>query len=664
MAVKVPVNTKIEAQEKVKSKSRAVERTVNGEVPFTFLEEFTGGYLATVVRSRDTMSFIYDVARHIYEYIYQEKEKSPDILVNYIEHLRMVTMDLSEAGIGRKDFLDAMQKESDRMGLSQNDAVSAAAGLLIDHTISNLTSPTNNKTFLPGYNERTSSWRSNYGAIYEQLLGYGCMTNADIRKEFPGSYVIINIFSGHFLEPSLDTMHPVMDRFNYLHSLRTVGDDRSIHKGKALSKHELIINFFLDPAYTQIPSSLSQKIRIWNHPVSKQMLEVVYSFSETTASGVTHPVESVAKIYTPTLPEANSFYIRSMLEDGKEPSELISEYYRSISTRSRSISHISLDKFPDLGGMDLFKRKVETYIKYAENAGSTKRGRSILLVGVQGAGKTMSAMYTAKRLGRDLYRFDISRVLSGLQGSSEQNMDTELALLENLGDIVLLIDEVEKIFGGVVSSHATDGGVLLRVMEKVLHFLEGNKSNLFIIMTANNIKNLPAELTRTGRVDSIMFVDFPSQEELANIINIHAQNELGDRLKLSKDECDKLAEMLLGRCPYNGADVREIFRYVSDKAILTGEDPTLSDIVEGFIDVQPNYEKHKEKIEEVRENGLKLYEPASSRSEGYVKHRTAVVENLRDKAASIKDKHLKQEFEKILGRKKDIDTGNDIDNWS
>ena len=158
MAVKVPVNTKIEAQEKVKSKSRAVERTVNGEVPFTFLEEFTGGYLATVVRSRDTMSFIYDVARHIYEYIYQEKEKSPDILVNYIEHLRMVTMDLSEAGIGREDFLDAMQKESDRMGLSQNDAVSAAAGLLIDHTNSNLTSPTNNKTFLPGYNERTSSW--------------------------------------------------------------------------------------------------------------------------------------------------------------------------------------------------------------------------------------------------------------------------------------------------------------------------------------------------------------------------------------------------------------------------------------------------------------------------------------------------------------------------
>jgi len=145
--------------------------------------------------------------------------------------------------------------------------------------------------------------------------------------------------------------------------------------------------------------------------------------------------------------------------------------------------------------------------------------KGLLLLGVQGCGKSLAAKVIAGELGIPLYRLDLTRLYSKYIGETEENLRKALATVERLAPVCLWIDEIEKIFAA--SSGDIDGGVSKRVLGTMLTWMQERKDRSFIAATSNDINNLPPELLRKGRFDEIFFADLPAEPERAEIVRIH-----------------------------------------------------------------------------------------------------------------------------------------------
>lgn len=128
----------------------------------------------------------------------------------------------------------------------------------------------------------------------------------------------------------------------------------------------------------------------------------------------------------------------------------------------------------------------------------------------------------ATELNLPLLKFNVTKVMSSLVGRSEQNMEAALNVVKACAPCVLLIDEVEKSLSGMQSSARTDGGTMARVIGSMLQFLSSDKSSdVFTVMTSNDISQMPPELTRSGRLDTIWYFGLPTEEERKEIWRIH-----------------------------------------------------------------------------------------------------------------------------------------------
>jgi ATP-dependent 26S proteasome regulatory subunit len=145
--------------------------------------------------------------------------------------------------------------------------------------------------------------------------------------------------------------------------------------------------------------------------------------------------------------------------------------------------------------------------------------RGLLLVGVQGCGKSLVAKAVAGLWGLPLLRLDVGRLMSGLVGASEENIRAALRTAEGLGPVVLWVDEIEKGFAG--HTGAGDSGTAARVLATFLTWLQEKEAPVFVIATANHLDLLPPELARKGRFDEIFFVDLPDAAERRAIWEIH-----------------------------------------------------------------------------------------------------------------------------------------------
>jgi hypothetical protein len=145
--------------------------------------------------------------------------------------------------------------------------------------------------------------------------------------------------------------------------------------------------------------------------------------------------------------------------------------------------------------------------------------KGLLLLGVQGCGKSLAAKVIAGELGIPLYRLDLTRLYSKYIGETEENLRKALATVERLAPVCLWIDEIEKIFAA--SSGDVDGGVSKRVLGTMLTWMQERKDRSFIAATSNDINGLPPELLRKGRFDEIFFADLPAAAEREGILKIH-----------------------------------------------------------------------------------------------------------------------------------------------
>ena len=209
-------------------------------------------------------------------------------------------------------------------------------------------------------------------------------------------------------------------------------------------------------------------------------------------------------------------------------------------------------RFADVGGAKRLKRWVEqrrdAFLQDPPPP-SLEPPKGVLLLGVQGCGKSLLAKAVAGGFGVPLVRLDFSTLYDKYHGETEKNLRTALASTEQLAPCVLWIDEIEK--GLAAGSGDGDGGLSRRVLGYLLTWMAERKSRVFLVATANQVQDLPAELLRKGRFDEIFFVDLPDAATRAEIFALHL-----DRRKLPRDGIDlqALAEASDG---FSGAEIEQ-----------------------------------------------------------------------------------------------------------
>jgi len=214
----------------------------------------------------------------------------------------------------------------------------------------------------------------------------------------------------------------------------------------------------------------------------------------------------------------------------------------------------------DVGGLDNLKnwlaKRNGSWLGDAQEW-SIPAPKGVLITGIPGCGKSLTANCMADLWKLPLLRLDVGRVFSGLVGSSEQNMRGALKLAEAVSPSILWIDEIEKGFG---SSGSGDSGTSQRVFGTFLTWMQEKKKPVFVIATANKIDSLPPEFLRKGRFDEIFFVDLPTTAERAPIWKLHLEDRLNAAKRAQGDfeptdeALDELAKLSEG---FSGAEIAQ-----------------------------------------------------------------------------------------------------------
>ena len=211
------------------------------------------------------------------------------------------------------------------------------------------------------------------------------------------------------------------------------------------------------------------------------------------------------------------------------------------------------ERIQNIGGVDFLKtwlqKRTTAFGIKAKNYGLPKP-RGLLLVGLQGTGKSLTAKAIATEWNLPLLKLDVGKLFGGIVGESESRLRQMIQLSETLAPCILWIDEIDKAFASNESNG--DSGTSNRVLGTFVSWLSEKTKPVFVVGTANNISALPAEVIRKGRFDEIFFLDLPLREEREEIFKIHIQEfrsqnwELFDYKKFSK-----LSES------FSGAEIRQ-----------------------------------------------------------------------------------------------------------
>jgi SpoVK/Ycf46/Vps4 family AAA+-type ATPase len=231
--------------------------------------------------------------------------------------------------------------------------------------------------------------------------------------------------------------------------------------------------------------------------------------------------------------------------------EVMQAKYKLMSRDDLLSFEFETSKFSDLAGMTKLKewlRQREKFFHQSVNMTGMESPRGILLLGVQGCGKSVAAKAVAGVWKVPLLRLDFGRLYNKYIGESESNIREALKTAEVMSPCVLWIDELEK--GISTSEH--DDGTSQRILGTLLTWMAENRNSVFIVATSNAIDRLPPELIRKGRLDEVFFVDLPTSEVRERIFHIHADRRAVDKSAL---DMGRLAQLTDG---FSGSEIEQL----------------------------------------------------------------------------------------------------------
>lgn len=300
-----------------------------------------------------------------------------------------------------------------------------------------------------------------------------------------------------------------------------------------------------------------------------------------------------------TAEEAENVFAKSLVQTGDFDLKIILSEKEQIIRKSGVLEYCHVNEnMQGVGGLDELKKwlnkRGKAFTPEAREFGLPEP-RGILLLGIPGCGKSLTAKAISSMWQLPLLKLDVGKVFSSLVGSSEENVRRAIQTAESIAPSILWLDEMEKGFSGLGSSGQTDGGTTARVFGTFLTWLQEKKTPVFVVATCNNVSQLPPELLRKGRFDEIFFVDLPSREERKEIFKIHLEKR---HRNVNSFDLNKLSDEAVG---FSGSEIEEIIVSALYDAFDNNEDINQTYIENTIKSMIPLSQTMEEQIKGTRE---------------------------------------------------------------
>ena len=303
-----------------------------------------------------------------------------------------------------------------------------------------------------------------------------------------------------------------------------------------------------------------------------------------------------------TSTQARRAFARALLGDpslGPHAILAIVAEKRRILSRDLGLEDVEVVESPeDIGGLESFKawlfERAQAMAPDAQRFGLAPP-RGVLLVGVQGCGKSLSAKCAAAQLGVPLLRLDLPRVLGGADGrSAEESLARALAAAESVSPVALWVDEIEKGFAGTQAGRGNDSRAA-RLLGAFSTWLQERQSAVFVVATANDVTALPPELLRRGRFDELFFVDLPDERARRTILAVHLRRR-------GQDPAAFDLGLVAARCEhFSGAELEQVVVGGLHRAFAAGRELESTDLRYVAEESVPLYVTYEEPIKALRE---------------------------------------------------------------
>ena len=301
--------------------------------------------------------------------------------------------------------------------------------------------------------------------------------------------------------------------------------------------------------------------------------------------------------------EAENALALSMVEAKKFCPEIISREKVQGVKKSGLLEIVEPDPrgLDAIGGLDVLKnwitKRKRAFTKEAQEYG-LPAPKGIMLVGVPGSGKSLSAKAIGIALSVPTVKLDIGALFNSLVGESEARTRDALKLAEAMAPCVLWTDEIEKGLAGSSGSGSGDSGVTKRVFGTVISWMQERKRPVFLVATANDISGLPPELLRKGRFDEIFAVDLPNDDERTAIFKIHLNKR---KRTVLAEQMEPGSVPVLSTEGFTGSEIENVIEEAMFNAFDEGRDITMTDLMDAAVATTPLSQTAKEKIEAIRE---------------------------------------------------------------
>jgi len=310
-----------------------------------------------------------------------------------------------------------------------------------------------------------------------------------------------------------------------------------------------------------------------------------------------------------TLEEVESVFARSLVAKKKLDVDVVLEEKKQIIRKSGVLEYYAASSnLKDVGGMEHLKEWLRKRTRCFSDKASEfglPAPKGVLLLGVQGCGKSLVAKAISSHWDLPMLRMDVGKVFGSLVGQSEENVRRAIQVAESVAPCVLWIDELEKGFAGVQGSGFGDSGTTARVFATFLTWMQEKTSEVFLIATANDVSLLPPELLRKGRFDEIFFIDLPDSLEREDIFSIHLSKRKRDPKNF---DVKTLSKQTVG---FSGAEIEQVVVAGLFSAFDKDRDLIQQDLLDEADQFVPLSVMMREDIDQLREWAKLRTRPAS-----------------------------------------------------
>ena len=415
---------------------------------------------------------------------------------------------------------------------------------------------------------------------------------------------------------------------------KVINDDKSVYGAIDFMSEQMKRKQYMTLILTEVPDLSG------DNSDSKQILDLVTLANESggvvivlTNHAIWNQLQRLGMVIKIDLPNEDEMY--AIIKEYIESENVIAALIANKSIKKSDMDEIRYAKdrlFSDISGLEKIdvdesvkdvggltglrkwldeKKELLTPEKRDElRAKGLQPPRGILLVGVPGCGKSLSAKSISVNWKLPLYRLDFATVQGSYVGQSEQQLKDALTTAENVSPCILWIDEIEKGLSGAGGSN--DGGVSTRMVGQFLFWLQECKKQVFVVATANDVAMLPSELLRRGRFDELFFVDLPTADERRDILSLYMQKYL--KINFTGPFADKIVQLTDG---FTGADLESTVRDLAYRSIANNNfEVNEENMITAFNNVVPLSQTSPEKIEAIRDWGKERAVPASGKPIG------------------------------------------------